>query len=498
VTAHHLSLHLWWVHCHAAHPYVDSSRTISWSRCYLICAPHLQLDVDLSQAPRGGVVQLELWCGRSLLASAPLLLLPPLTSAEGKTSDALLVELLQHTQHFKWSEEEGGSGIAAWLNDMGQLLHTAACCASGGTTADSASTGPGSWGGVVSAIARQHASSPALLSGALALGEALLEYAKSEGLPHTSSLLSSAILNVHQRLEELQGAPSAAPGSAAEARTERIGLEGTAGKGQSTATTSDRAEIALLGEQQALRQRLAPQGPKESPSKLESRSQHSRVQETAAGGSTAQLKQAAVWSLRGFRPKEREQQYALWVAASWSRIVILHSLMLMLSLAASLINIARAYGASAFLSHLPLHLICATPYTTSTLLALFHQHRWVAESASLLSTSPNIPQCVCALQMRLYYLASMYQQLLHHLCHLTCRWQETSLMMHSVCRSVATVCSCLGLLPVPHTYMTWCRIRLDIWGDILIFSLAEPVGVGGQVSGAWLLALVLTLTSPAN
>jgi hypothetical protein len=277
------------------------------------------------------------------------------------------VELLQHTKLIKWGTQQGGTGIAAWLNDLGQLLHTAACCASGGTTADSASTGPGSWGGVVSAIARQHATSPALLSGALALGEGLLEYAKSEGLPHTSSLLSSTILNVHQRLEELQGTTSAAPAVAgSRASSEQPGPSDTPGKG---------SVRGLSLYKSWLRKRL----PRPYASHLGGKAVHTQLSSHVTAQPTQPaaptVKEAVRCTLAGFSPVGVEHQYQLWVAKSNQRMILMYSLLLCCWVTASGVRLATEGGLGALVDHLPLHLLSASPYLISLLLSLGNNFR---------------------------------------------------------------------------------------------------------------------------
>jgi hypothetical protein len=191
--------------------------------CAAFACPALQLDVDLSVAPSAGSVQLELWCGRALLASAPLLLLPALTNgARASGSDPLLDELQDHVQQVGWEEEasepETCSGAAAFLSDLGQVLFSVQCVQQTASDAsaqklsdnsavnDMSTSGPSSWGGVVMSLASEHAFDPALLSSMHSLGEGLLEYAKMEGLKATASLLNPSILALHLRLEQVQAA----------------------------------------------------------------------------------------------------------------------------------------------------------------------------------------------------------------------------------------------------------------------------------------------------
>jgi hypothetical protein len=191
----------------------------------------LQLDVDLSQAPSAGSVQLELWCGRALLASAPLLLLPSVSDRSSAGSDPLLAELQTSVGQLGWGEgaqghvREAGRGASALLADLGQVLYSVECvrraaCGAGPPQVDglNSSSGPASWGGIVPGLAAQHASSSDALSSVVYICEGLLEYAQEQGLLSTADLLSGCASRLQQRLQQVRGAgPSMAAAPPAEA-----------------------------------------------------------------------------------------------------------------------------------------------------------------------------------------------------------------------------------------------------------------------------------------
>jgi hypothetical protein len=209
---------------------------------------HLQLDVDLATAPGPGAVQLELWAGLNILASAPLLLLPPSPSpASDQEADPLLEELKQHVAQQSWvvAPDSGNdihqagasllepSGLSALLTDLGHILHTLDCItaynkahvsAKGKGTSDAArqsgetsrsAGGPGSWGGIASNTVRVHATDTTLLCSTLLLAEGVLEYAQAEGLGHTVALLQAALPTLSAHIKACQHAPSATQGEAA-------------------------------------------------------------------------------------------------------------------------------------------------------------------------------------------------------------------------------------------------------------------------------------------
>jgi hypothetical protein len=69
-----------------------------------------------------------------------------------------------------------------------------------------------------------------------------------------------------------------------------------------------------------------------------------------------------------------EQQYQIWLASRYHRVVFIQGVLVVLWALASLVRMAQD-GLTAFLSHLPLHLACGLPYAVSALLAAYQQHR---------------------------------------------------------------------------------------------------------------------------
>jgi hypothetical protein len=112
----------------------------------------------------------------------------------------------------------GRAGSAAFLSDLGQLLHTADCITNSGIAGTQWATqstgsktkntegeeGPGLWGGVAASIAQQRAWDPAVLSNTLSLAEGLLEYTKTEGLTHSAALVASVSNTICQRHMEVK------------------------------------------------------------------------------------------------------------------------------------------------------------------------------------------------------------------------------------------------------------------------------------------------------
>jgi hypothetical protein len=355
----------------------------SWSCMFLTLA--VQLDVDLSKGAQVGAVQLELWAGATTpLLSAPFLLLPP---DAANTADALLLELQTFVQACGWvtpddadaSQAAHGSqpqvGTAAWLEDLGQVLYTAECiqkldngrAAHVAVASEPDSDLPSSWGGIsAAAMADQHTSNPALLSSTLALGEGLLEYAKSEGLAHTSALLSSCICKLQARQEALAGA--AGPGHNSAVQGSSQGDIAEAGGVRKRLVKKLEQEAGTEGHSSDVGT-SAPQRPV-APA--------ARARSPAASTSSQQqpfsYTQTARCTLLGFSAPGQEQQYQLWLAARYNRVVAIQGVLVVLWALASLVRMAQD-GASAFLSHLPLHLACGLPYAASALLALYKQHR---------------------------------------------------------------------------------------------------------------------------
>jgi hypothetical protein len=58
-----------------------------------------------------------------------------------------------------------------------------------------------------------------------------------------------------------------------------------------------------------------------------------------------------------------------------------------------------------------------------------------------------------------------------------CSWFETAFVVHSLGRTLATCGAAMGL-PMPQSYSAMCKIRLNIWGE-LVHLFGEPVRVGG-------------------
>jgi hypothetical protein len=352
--------------------------------------------VDLSQAPSAGSVQLELWCGRALLASAPLLLLPELSSlgfSDGDITDAVLEELQSHA---------AASDATAFLRDLGQVLYSVECVqraedqAGSSQQADSSSnSGPSSsWGGIVSSLASQHASDPDTLSRVLYLSGGLLEYAQDEGLEHTASLISDSMSQLQQRLEQLQGAAtetSAAHGNTVTSAGQALNLaprdaHATAGVA-STATASNSAQLAGKVQPQvnaSLRQRHVKGGTKavqQVPSlgpataaadDTKQSHQHSAPDSSALPGST--FKQCARYALLGFGSPALERQYKQWTAVRSRALTISHSLLITMWVIVSILRSA-ADGWEDLRAHLPVYLLCMIPYVVTTVLTVRRQHR---------------------------------------------------------------------------------------------------------------------------
>lgn len=207
-----------------------------------------QVDIDLSGATSAGAVQLELWQGHQVLVSAPLLLLPSYGTMP--SPDPLFDELQQCIHQFAWEpepdsqsppagaadpllctlsnwvaaspahsgDESPPSGVQAWLSDLGQLLYAGAVIemssagpALGGPAAGSvnhnkapASAEAGLWGGVTAATVKHYSENPAVLSSMLQLAGGLHEFAESEALPYTASLVASLTSRVRDRLGQLR------------------------------------------------------------------------------------------------------------------------------------------------------------------------------------------------------------------------------------------------------------------------------------------------------
>jgi hypothetical protein len=353
---------------------------------------HLQLDVDLDQAPSVGSVQLDLWCGRSLLASAPLLLLPSVNSdSDSPDTDPLLEELQQCVEQLGWAtssdDSSSSSGASALLADLGRLLYTVGCVqqlrnprAAGNS---SSSSGPASWGGVVSSLAAQHASDATLLGSALDVAEGLLEYAEGEGFTHTAQLLTGSMAQLQQRLQEVQGSTSTSTQAAAAPATPA-----------KKAAVPIRAEVhssskrELKHRRQGSASKLAPGAETAAVAKQQSKPARS----PAAQGSgnhqpqrSAQviqlltgsvLTEYARYAVLGFGSPHLEGQYKQWTAVRCRTMTITHSLLLTMWVMASTAR-SISDGWESFLVHLPVHVLCGAPYVATALLAMCKQHRWV-------------------------------------------------------------------------------------------------------------------------
>jgi hypothetical protein len=282
----------------------------------------LQLDVDLATAPRPGAVQLELWHGLNILASAPLLLLPPLLPApDHHQSDLLLEELKQHVTQHSWGEGKAGntSGVPALLSDMGQLLFTADGI-SNASQPCAAAAGVPSWGGVGPAVIRHHSQDPALLGCCLNMAEGLLEYAQSTGLLHTAQAVEAACKHISNVVKDC-----------------------------SATNTSQRAEQPNLQGVQATRARV-PQ------------SKQPTFKECV---------QAAVY---GFKPKSKEESYTMWAAQQCAPLIFVWKPLFHVLMAASMIGSIRR-GDPFSLSDLPIHLLLCSPHALALGLAAAGHYR---------------------------------------------------------------------------------------------------------------------------
>jgi hypothetical protein len=242
------------------------------------CVIPAQLDVDLSAAPAGGgLVELELWQGRHRLLAAPLVLLPSTMglnkagcTATWSTSEELslddveeeLRQIVSGASAARGQVGAGGTkgvdpldvnlscgdggieGVTEMLTDLGQVLFTVSCIqqsqqaplpstackqkpASVAASPSAAAAAEGiagacrrvdptpTWGGVVTALARQHASDPAMLANMLVLANGLSQYTQDAGLIATAALMSHCTEVIeHQRqrqslVENLQGSTAA-------------------------------------------------------------------------------------------------------------------------------------------------------------------------------------------------------------------------------------------------------------------------------------------------
>jgi hypothetical protein len=288
---------------------------------YLLLCLHLQLDVDLSTAPGPGAVQLELWQGLNILASAPLLLLPslPRLSSPDDQADPLLQELHQHVGQHSWAGEAVGStlgaatGASAFLCDLGHLLFTVDCINSRST----APPGVPTWGGGSSAIISHHRTNTPLLVSSLSMAEGLLEYAHSATLPHTAHIASSARQCIAYTLHDF-----------------------------------------------------------EQPSQYQS-----HPPSTQAGPSVMiESKQLTLSSIIhaaicGFKPPAQEEAYRVWSAKTCSPLLLVWKPIFHMLMIASAIGSMRR-GDPFSITDIPIHLVLCSPHTLAFGLAVAGQHRW--------------------------------------------------------------------------------------------------------------------------
>jgi hypothetical protein len=291
--------------------------------------------------------------------------------------------------------------MSALLTDLGQVLFGVGCVQQlGGNTSgegaspasspstsssDSAvpSTGPRSWGGIVSSLAAQHASDPATLSWTHELASGLLEYAKSEGLKHTAALLVSGMMTLHQRLEAVKGTDRPSLSLSAAAATHATAAAADAGQAGSASSAS--------GANSGLRQRN-PQHTSLDNSPAEGSWQEAGNeawnQKQQGGSSVSQQtaprsQQRPSWptvtacirdAVFGHGSQQIEEQYKLWVAQRHNRFLSTYTLLLCLWIITSCVRSWRD-GWRAFLDHLPIHLAGIAPWATTLVLTLLKKYR---------------------------------------------------------------------------------------------------------------------------
>jgi hypothetical protein len=380
--------------------------------------PPLQLDVELSQAPSAGSVQLELWCGRDVLASAPLLILPAVTSG-ASGSDSVLEELQGYIN-------KSSGDTSALLSDLGQVLYSVDCInqqqlgndpvkavasSNNGTSTTSSSSGPASWGGVVSSLAQHHASDPEMLASMLVAGDDLLQYAKSEGLKHTASqLLVPGVMTLHQRLERVKGVTAegavdvgatTAEGASDAAGSSKIGAKPVvadtgSGMGASCSSMTPAEQSAPSAYASAAsaagmfkrasphpnQQADAPAGRSDNwlPHKRRSSAivyqgrLQSPTRQAPHHSSRSDFKQCLQHAVLGFKPAGVEQAYKQWMSERCRSLVCTHSILLSLWVIASLAR-SSVDGWQTFVACLPAHLWCAVPWFTSAAMSLNKQDR---------------------------------------------------------------------------------------------------------------------------
>jgi hypothetical protein len=279
-------------------------------------------------------VQLELWQGLNILASAPLLLLPPLPSPS--STDPLLEELDQHVAQASWVQEEEGSstgvagneaGIAAFLTDLGQLLFTTDCIGSSSPQAHGQRSDAGvpAWGGVGPALIHQHSQDPDLLSSSLNTAEGLLEFARSGNLLQVAQLVEFVWQCISQQLQNISA--------------NSYGSEQAAGA----------AKLA------------------------------SRLSGSPAGMTARQLtlKECILTTIHGFRPHSLEGEYSVWAAQRCTPLLMAWKPFFLVWMVASIIGSIRR-GEAFNYGDIPVHIIMSSAHVATVFLALAGLHRWGA------------------------------------------------------------------------------------------------------------------------
>jgi hypothetical protein len=345
-----------------------------------------QLDVDLATAPGPGAVQLELWHGLNILASAPLLLLPHLLPDHHQI-DPLLEELTHHVSQHSWGEaaateqlqgplgalssssSSSSSGLPALLSDLGQVLYCAACITSQGGPGDTgssspaaAASGPGSWGGVAVSLAERSASDPTYLRGTLMLAQGLQEYvARDDSLPHTAALLEALRTAISSRLSEVVQVTGPSLNQASIdmptvqlTAPQQLLEDGCGRHSQSTA--------AAPAEGSTLRRRVLFEPPRV-------------VQQGRPGRQGGHIIAQDTWGqcmsavVRGFQPQSLEAAYASWLVAQVRPVLVLwRGFYLTWVWLAIWRAVTRGGGVPA--SHLPAHCLTSLPYSISALLLM--------------------------------------------------------------------------------------------------------------------------------
>jgi hypothetical protein len=360
-----------------------------------------------------------MWAGHVLLASAPLLLLPhpgampDLGHVSLCQADCLLDELQHHARAVSGDAPVSGispeaSGLPALLSDLGQVLFTADCISNPGRASSLPLEGPGAWGGVAAGIMAQHTGNPECLDSTLQVAEGLVEYAQAQGLDGTLCVVSASAQVIRGQLDKIRG-PGASPAP----------------------LTSSRPQLGVVDKQQ------------QQPTVIT----------------------AVVFGFQG----GVESEYALWVNRHCSRLVNSWRPVFLLWLLVSAVRSLKE-GDAQVVSHLPVHILLALPYTAGILLSARGQTRCVGCGRSLLwwplhsvgstvSTHPlsqHIAGLVCSIRLLAVAglpLATHLVCITHclpsslHSCPHTCRWNEALVVLHAVMRAVVC-CACASNLLV--------------------------------------------------